>query len=384
MRVAYVTAKDPGSRWSWSGTNHAMFQALPCDDCGVVHVGRSLHGVRRWLPRRVDRLVNRLLPPEESADLLDESRRCARVLAPELSGNRFDVIFAPVASREIAFLDTDLPIVYLSDATFKVLRDCYPEVAGKPKEWRDEREACERRAIARADLLIYPSRWAADSAVSDYGADPEKVRVIPFGANIHDVPPLDAILERRPNDGVCRLLFVGKDWSRKGGDIVVEALRALQGMGVRAELAVCGAMPAAVLQSPDIVFKGVLDKNRKGELAELVGLLTRANFMIVPSRGEAFGIVFCEASAFGIPSLSTRTGGIPGAIEDGVNGLLFPLEARGTEYAGAMAGLLEDRDRYDELVRSSRRLYDERLNWSAWSRRVRFEMGQLIERSASA
>jgi len=156
---------------------------------------------------------------------------------------------------------------------------------------------------------------------------------------------------------------------------------------------VCGAMPAAVLQSPDIVFKGVLDKNRKGELAELVGLLTRANFMIVPSRGEAFGIVFCEASAFGIPSLSTRTGGIPGAIEDGVNGLLFPLEARGTEYAGAMAGLLEDRDRYDdledrdqydELVRSSRRLYDERLNWSAWSRRVRFEMGQLIERSASA
>ena len=67
VRVAYVTAKDPASRWSWSGTNHAMFRALPAGDCEVRHVGRALDGARRWLPRRAARLANRLFPPGSRA-----------------------------------------------------------------------------------------------------------------------------------------------------------------------------------------------------------------------------------------------------------------------------------------------------------------------------
>ena len=145
-------------------------------------------------------------------DLIEESRRCARVLEPERAGKCFDVIFAPVASKEIAFCDTDLPIAYLSDATFRVLSDCYPEMAGMPKEWRDKREECEQRAIARADLLIYPSRWAADSAVADYGADPDKTRVIPLGANLHEVPLLRSLC------GCGRMMaFAGCcSWARTG------------------------------------------------------------------------------------------------------------------------------------------------------------------------
>ena len=51
--------------------------------------------------------------------------------------------------------------------------------------------------IARARKIIYPSEWAARSAVQDYQADPGKVVVVPFGANIEDVPPAAEVLRPR-------------------------------------------------------------------------------------------------------------------------------------------------------------------------------------------
>src|SRR6185436_3482760 len=89
--------------------------------------------------------------------------------------------------------------------------------------------AMEQRAIDRAALAIYSSDWAASSAIARYHADRNKVKVVPFGANIEESRTLEevrAMIAARPRD-VCRLLFVGVGWERKGGDIAIEVARLL-------------------------------------------------------------------------------------------------------------------------------------------------------------
>ena len=70
-----------------------------------------------------------------------------------------------------------------------------------------EAHLLEKRAIEKARLLLYPTRWAADSAIKDYGADPQKVRVIPFGANIEHPPAKRDVLNKTNLDR-CVLLFL--------------------------------------------------------------------------------------------------------------------------------------------------------------------------------
>ena len=73
-------------------------------------------------------------------------------------------------------------------------------------------------------------------------------------------------------------------------------------------------------------------------------------------------------AAYGVPVLSTDTGGVSGIVQNGVNGFLLPPEAPGAEYAKVLAELFESPDRYRELREASRAAYDERLNWDAFGR----------------
>mgnify|MGYP001807222158 FL=1 len=83
----------------------------------------------------------------------------------------------------------------------------------------------------------------------------------------------------------------------------------------------------------------------------------------MPTRAEAFGIVFCEASAFGLPSISTSVGGVSTAVKNNVNGYLLPYEAQHEDYAKLICDIWYDTSRYTSLSESSRLLYENELNW---------------------
>src|SRR5260370_21070462 len=88
--------------------------------------------------------------------------------------------------------------------------------------------------------------------------------------------------------------------------------------------------------------------------------------MILPASNDFVPMVFSEASAFGLPVITTNTGGVPGIITEGENGFMLPLSARGPEYADLIAGIYRDDQRYAELVASTRAAFEKRLNWDAW------------------
>jgi glycosyltransferase involved in cell wall biosynthesis len=247
--------------------------------------------------------------------------------------------------------------------------DYYPEFTGLSDTAIRVAEAHEQAAIDRADLIVYPSSWAADSAVRDYGADPAKVHVVPYGANLTGVPDHDRALRPRAGPSFT-LLFIGVNWQRKGGAIAVETLRALQARGLACRLVVCGCVPPLGTDLSDVEVVPFLDKNDPGQRGRLSQLYEDADLFILPTRSECLGIVFCEAAAFGLPAFATRTGGIPDVVREGVNGYSLPPQARGADWATAIAPVLNDPARYAALRAQSRALFEADLNWDTWGRRT--------------
>jgi glycosyltransferase involved in cell wall biosynthesis len=231
--------------------------------------------------------------------------------------------------------------------------------------------------------VIYSSAWAARSAIEDYGADPAKIHVVPFGANIDEPPAREVVLARKQSEQ-CRLLFLGVDWVRKGGDIAFETLLKLEELGIRAELVVCGCTPPQGVAHERMKIIPFLDKNDERQRKELEQLLMSADFLLLPTRADCTPIVFCEASAFGLPVVATNTGGVPEVVREGENGFLLPYEARGEAYAEVIARVYHDDERYAELVRASRAAFEERLNWDAWGVAVKHILADLLDHENSS
>jgi glycosyltransferase involved in cell wall biosynthesis len=370
LRIAYVTMDDPNDRRSWSGTRYYMAQALE-KHCGdVVRVGplkpASLsvgNAIRRGVRLITGKRYLHMATTSFSKTLGEMTRK-------RLTGEACDVIFAPAGSGIVANLHTQIPLVYLSDATFQLMLNYNKDFSNVLPSHIRMADEIERLAIEKASRLIYPSSWAAQSAVRDYGADPSKVDIIPFGANFDNSPSREEALRPREEDRY-RLLFVGVNWEQKGGEIAFEALLELERLGIQCELTIVGCRPPRNISHPHLRVFPFLNKNDASEREQLTLLYREATFFILPTRAECFSIALCEANAYGIPILATRTGGLPELVRDGVNGFLFPLEARGNHYAARISEVYGNSGAYQALRASSREQFESRLNWDAWAERVK-------------
>jgi len=166
---------------------------------------------------------------------------------------------------------------------------------------------------------------------------------------------------------VCKLLCIGVQWENKGGPIAVSVLNQLLATGVNAELTICGCVPPTDVKHDKIKIIPFLNKSIKVERERLYNLYAEADFLILPTRFEAYGLVFCEASAYGLISLATRTGGVSGVISEGENGFLFDEKDKGDGYAKKIIELWNDNEKYNALSVSSREVFDKKLNWEVWA-----------------
>ncbi|HVJ45658.1 MAG TPA: glycosyltransferase family 4 protein [Luteolibacter sp.] len=376
MKVAYVTPYSSSDVHAWSGSVYFIREALAKAGCEIVPVD-SLHDPGRLLAKVKEKAYRHLLGKSYLADrrpaLLDAY---AKQVSERCEAIKPDVIFSP-GTIPIARLKTDIPTVFWTDATFAGITDYYALFSNLSSEARRDGNHVDEQALKNSSLAIYTSDWAAKTAIDHYGADPAKVKVVPYGANVtsrrtdHDVA---GFLERRKGE-VIRLLFVGVDWERKGGPIALEAAKELNARGLKTELHIVGCdVPGEV---PDFVIRhGFVSKKTPEGSALLDRLFAESHFLIVPSRAECFGLVFAEASSFGLPSLAAITGGVPSVVSE-KNGKLFPLEARGDQYADWIAGMMADRQAYERLSFDSLAEFDRRLNWEVAGKTVVDLMRQL-------
>jgi glycosyltransferase involved in cell wall biosynthesis len=372
LRIAFLTSTDPRDRRAWSGLHYMLAQTLQKHVGEVTYLGPVSLRYFFALGDRINKVIGKLSQGRRyhySISVLT-AKLYAAIFARKLQKGQYDLIFAPASYTEFAYLNTILPIVYCCDSTITQLIDYYAGLSKLLPVSKRELAYIEQRAINRANLLLYSSHWAGNSAINDFGAPPEKVAVVPFGANFPVVPARAEALHHPLRPGKCRLLFVGVEWVRKGGQIAVDTLISLRAQGVEAELTICGCVPPTGVEHPYLTVIPFLDKNNTEQLSKLVQLYSEADFFLLPTRAECAAIAFCEASSFGLPSFTTDTGGIADFVENGINGYRLNIAAGGIEFAAAIAQTLADPIRYQELRRTARLLYEEKLNWDIWGQSV--------------
>jgi glycosyltransferase involved in cell wall biosynthesis len=282
-----------------------------------------------------------------------------------------DVIVAISATRYVFGLKTSRPIIFMSDATLASISTIYSSFADMPKWLRAGAERIERGALRKSSRVLLCSDWAKASAIVDYGVQPDAICVLPLGPNIRkDV--IDRFKSTKPanfESGV-RLLFIGADWDRKGGPVVLDIKRDLDSRGIPCELFLVGNCPKDVSNGNGIHVFGRLNKSDDKQLEEMCRLYELAHFFVLPTSAEAYGIVFSEAQAFGCPSLTYAVGGTPTAVLDGITGFTLPLSAGAKDFAERICSLVQDPRQYEQLSINCRARYETEANWDAWAQTV--------------
>jgi glycosyltransferase involved in cell wall biosynthesis len=191
------------------------------------------------------------------------------------------------------------------------------ERAGRTAEgikWR-----LNRNALANAAHVISWSDWSKQSLVTDYDVPASKVTVLAPGVEL-------AKWSRPPkpiaDDSVVKILFVGGDLERKGGSVLIEAVRQL-----RSTMPHCAGRPnvelhlatgADVVDEPGIVVHRGLRPNS----AELIALYHDADVFCLPTLGDCLPMVLSEAGAARLPLVATDVGALTEIVQEGRTGLI--------------------------------------------------------------
>ena len=227
-------------------------------------------------------------------------------------------------------------------------------------EWEDARQRKTEHELALedgehllADLIVTPSRFAADSLI-EHGVPPEKIRVNPFGTETNSFRP--PLFEPAPSPLV--FTFVGALSARKGLPLLLQAWKWLNPAGAELWVAGTGNVPAQAGRGlPDSVrWLGPVTRRK------LPALFQQSHVFVFPSFFEGLAQVQLEAAACGLPIIATRASGGEEVVEEGLTG--FIVEAGNLEQlSGRMERLIEAPSLVKEMRAAARR---KAADWS-WS-----------------
>jgi glycosyltransferase involved in cell wall biosynthesis len=205
------------------------------------------------------------------------------------------------------------------------------------------------RALWRQVSLFTPwSHWAADS-LRRRGISDDRIRILPPGVDLDIWRPRPEL--RRDSAGPLRLLFVGGDFQRKGGDLLLDVVR--ERFAARCEVDV-------VTRDPVEPSPGVRVHRAEPNSTPLRRLYAQADLFVMPTRAECFGIATVEALASGLPVIVGDVGGARDIVDEGQTGWL--IEPTPEALAGALERALDQRDYLGAMGERARRTAEQRFD----------------------
>lgn len=375
-KIAFLCSGPPTDRKIWSGTIFKMYESFLTHNIDVewIQVNRFTNWESKFF-LSIENLHKKIFNRGFNRNhFIAKAFLASKKLQKTLKNSDADLIFAPTTITDLAFLNTDKPIIYLNDATFHQLLNYYGGMSGFGWLSKKTTVFIEKLALQKSDFLIFSSHWAAKHAEDFYQIPKDKIEVIKFGSN---TTAPDKIVEK-DYSGEITFLFLGVEWERKGGQIALDAIKILRDRNYPVKLQVVGCIPP-VEEAEAMNVIPFLNKNNPEEARQIFNFLQNSHFMFMPTRADCTPISFCEAASYGLPVISTDTGGVAAVVEPGETGILLPLNASSEQYADEIEILLQNPEQIRALSQNAREKYEKELNWSVWGEKMNKILLELIK-----
>jgi glycosyltransferase involved in cell wall biosynthesis len=248
------------------------------------------------------------------------------------------------------------PYAIYIDQTRLMAERGWPEwMPFSPRE-REDLLRLERSMYAEAAHLFVMGEPARESLGGDYDVEGARISVVGGGLP-YDDPPAPEKLTDDPS-----ILFIGRDFERKGGEVLLEAFDLVRRQVPGATLSLVGA-------PRDFGVPGVTSRGKVRDRQELADLYRRARAFCLPSLYEPYGLVLIEAMAHGIPCVGSAVQSIPEILDQGGAGLVVP-PGDVTALAEALISLLTDDELAGSLAANGPRWVAECLTWDHVAARI--------------
>lgn len=223
----------------------------------------------------------------------------------------------------------------------------------------------EKGVYSRMHHIFTMSEWLANSFIKDFGINSAKIT--PVGAGIN-LPYSDITKPFKRDFSRPEILFIGKDFKRKGGESLLKAFRLVRKEFPQARLTLIG--PNLNLNEDSVRVLRPISKTENGGLEKIIKAYQEASIFTMPSLYEPFGIVLCEAMAFKLPCVSTKVCAIPEIIEDNATGFLSPPGDE-KELSKALIGLLKDPEMCREMGEKGYERFLKKFSWDSVAEKIK-------------
>lgn len=279
----------------------------------------------------------------------------------------YDLIFQVSGMFAPSFNGCVKKYVLFLDWTRKLSEREWPDWAPvKDAKLREEWFKLERDTYRNAALIFTVSEYTKRSVVNDYGIPSEKVIVTDYGPTLDTLPDSNF---KKEYDGKT-ILFVGFDFKRKGGYILLEAFKKVRKEIKDARLIIVGPTNLKI-GLEGVELKGALDKK------EIVKLYEQASIFVMPSLCEPFGLVFLEAMAYKLPCIGTNVDAMPEIIEDRKAGFLVDRNDS-LALIERMVLLLKNSSLMKEIGEAGYSLLKENFTWDKTIERIDFNLEKIV------
>lgn len=371
MRIGFVSIQNAMDVTSWSGIPFQILSEMKQQGADV-RVLTPLHSRAKYFlapAKLLAKLQGRSLTLDHFRIVLEDY---ARQIDAFVRRQAIDVVFCP-STIPITLLKCEQPIVTWTDAVFHSMHQYYGKAftnlsaSGVQRgKWQEE------TALRNCDIAVFASNWALNEA--RHLVDGSRFQFLPFGSSLpvkHSAEDVSrwASDKRTSRRNRCELLFVGANWERKGGAIAVETAKLLNDAGIETILRVAGSSPNG--EVPKFVeLLGFINKSSEIGKQKLVELFQSADVFILPTKAEAAGIVFAEASSYGLPSVTYATGGVSDYVRTGINGICLAPGEPASRFAEEIRKLLASPAEYKAYSIRAYQEYKTRLNWQSSVRKL--------------
>ena len=381
MKIGFLCLDDPTKIRTYSGIPYHLTRYLTRAGNEVVILGP--YPVRRL---RV-RIENTVLRTFTGKELIHERhpamvQQYAKIISNYHDQNPDLDVFLATSAFQLGTARANVPLVFWGDTTFAGVVHKYDRYFNLSERTISYCHAAEQHALNSCDLAIFSSQWAANVAQESYRVDPGKIRVITYGANLLRSPTEQEVREfiALRSDQRVKVLLIGANWWRKGVDKAIATVAELRRRGLDASLKVIGCYPPNGQAIPEFVSLGgkIVKDTQEGQ-DQMADMMGSSHLLILPTVAECAAVVLAEASAFGLPVLTTDVGGNASLVRPGMNGSLLDLNATAEQWADAAESIVGNgRTSYEDAAWRAFRLFHGELSWERAVTRFEAEMRGLL------